>query len=71
MVAIGVTRHRLLTDSDKIADGIGRALRMIEDTFPGQSLAAISPLTEGADRSVARQVLARPAARLVVPMPMP
>lgn len=70
-MTIGVTGHRALSDSDKIAGGIDKALRKVEDTFPGQSLAVISPLAEGADRLVARRVLARSGARLVVPMSMP
>jgi len=71
MVAIGVSGHRILTEIDKITAGIDEALRHIERAFPGQSLTVISALAEGGDRLVAERVLARPRARLVVPLPLP
>src|SRR5436190_7862199 len=71
MVAVGVTGHRILTDLDKINAGVEEALRRIEQVFPGQPLTVISSLAEGADRLVVRQVLTRPQAHLVVPLPLP
>jgi hypothetical protein len=71
MVAIGVSGHRILTEIDKVTAGIDEALRHIERAFPGQSLTVISALAEGGDRLVAERVLARPQARLVVPLPLP
>ena len=71
MVAIGVTGHRYLADLDAITAGVDRALGTIEEMFPSQPLTVISPLAEGADRLVAREVLARSGARLVVPLPLP
>lgn len=71
MVAIGVTGHRFLTDLDRINAGIAEALRHIEQAFSDQPLTVISSLAEGADRLVAHQVLARPTAHLVVPLPLP
>src|SRR5215831_9555464 len=71
MVAIGVTGHRTLADLDRITAGVAEALRHIEQAFPGQPLTVISSLAEGADRLVVHQVLARPKARLVVPLPLP
>jgi hypothetical protein len=71
MVAIGVTGHRILTDLDQINAGMDRALRRIEQAFPGEPLTVISPLAEGADRLVAHRILARPKSRLVVPLPLP
>jgi hypothetical protein len=71
MVAIGVSGHRILTEIDKVTAGIDKALRHVERAFPGQSLTVISALAEGGDRLVAERVLARPRARLVVPLPLP
>jgi hypothetical protein len=71
MVAIGVTGHRFLAELDRLAAGVDEALRRIEQAFPGQALTVISPLAEGADRLVVQRVLARPGARLVVPLPLP
>jgi hypothetical protein len=71
MVAIGVMGHRFLAELDRLAAGVDEALRRIEQTFPDQALTVISPLAEGADRLVVQRVLARPGARLVVPLPLP
>lgn len=70
-VSIGVTGHRFLAEVDKIAAGVDEALRRIEETFPGEPLTVISPLAEGADQLAARRILARPGARLLVPLPLP
>lgn len=70
MATIGVTGHRVLTEPERIQAGVDQALDRIAQRFPGQPLAVISSLAEGADRLVARRVLARPAARLVVPLPL-
>ena len=70
MVAIGVTGHRILTELDKVNAGVDEALRRVEQVFPGQPLTVISSLAEGADRLVVHQVLARPKACLVVPLPL-
>jgi hypothetical protein len=71
MAAVGVTGHRVLTERERIEAGIADALGQIEVAFPGQPLTVISSLAEGADRLVVHQVLARPGARLIVPLPMP
>lgn len=71
MITIGVTGHRILTELEKIDAGIENALDHIENAFPNQSLAVMSQLAEGADRMVAQAVLARPGAKLIVPLPMP
>ncbi len=71
MTFVGVTGHRFLADLERITTGIDKALRRIEQAFPRQPLTAISSLAEGADRLVARRVLARPGARLIVPLPLP
>ena len=69
MIRVGVTGHRVLAEPDKIEAGVDAALRRIEQSFPGEPLAIISALAEGADRIVARHVLGRPRSRLVVPLP--
>jgi hypothetical protein len=46
-------------------------LDSIERSHPEQNFRLISPLAEGADRLVARQVLARPGCELIVPLPIP
>jgi len=70
MAIIGVTGHRVLSDFAKIEAGVDEAIRRIEQAFPSGPLEVISSLAEGADRLVARRVLVRPGARLVVPLPM-
>jgi TrkA-N domain len=71
MVAIGVTAHRVLTDLDKIVTGVDGALAQVERVFAGQPFTLVSSLAEGGDRLVVPQVLARPRALLVVPLPLP
>jgi hypothetical protein len=71
LIRVGVTGHRALAELDKINAGVEEALRRIEQLFPGEALTVISALAEGADRIAAHQVLARPGARLVVPLPLP
>jgi hypothetical protein len=69
-LTIGVTGHRILTEIDKIRAGIAEAIKKIEATFPDRALLVLSPLAEGADRLVAGQVLKRPGAQLIVPLPL-
>ena len=71
MIRIGVTGHRVLTEREKIEAGVEEALDHIEQTFPDQPMTVISALAEGADRIVARGVLARLNSRLIVPLPFP
>jgi len=70
LIRIGVTGHRILAERDKIDRGVEEALGKVEQLFPGEILTVVSALAEGADRIVARRVLARPGARLVVPLPL-
>jgi hypothetical protein len=70
-ISIGVTGHRILTEIEKIERGIVKALAHIEQSHPEQTLTVLSSLAEGTDRLVARCVLTRANARLVVPLPMP
>jgi hypothetical protein len=72
---IGVTGHRDLADPDALTPAIDEAIRALSQRVLGAranpSLLIISALAEGADRLVARQVLARPAAELEVVLPLP
>ena len=61
----------MLAGLEKIDAGVEEALRRIEQEFPGEPMTIISALAEGADRIVARHVLARSGARLIVPLPLP
>ncbi len=70
-VRLGVTGHRFLAEVDEIAAGVEEALGRIARAFPNRRLTVISPLAEGADRLVVKQVLARPRARLIAPLPLP
>lgn len=70
MIRIGVTGHRILAELDRIELGVEEALGRVEQLFPGESLTVVSALAEGADRLVAWRVLARPDARLTVPLPL-
>jgi hypothetical protein len=70
LTRIGVTGHRILTDLEKIEAGVEAAVRRIELKFQGGPLTVVSALAEGADRIVARHVLARPDAGLTVPLPL-
>lgn len=67
---IGVTGHRILMELPKLEAGIATALHRIEMAFTGQALTLLSPLAEGADRLVARQVLARPGAGVIAILPL-
>ncbi len=61
----------MLAEPEKIEAGVEAALRRIELAFPGEPVTVISALAEGADRIVARHVLARPGFGLIVPLPLP
>ena len=71
VLRVGVTGHRILTLTEKIEKGIEEALTAIERKFAGRPLCLVSPLAEGADCLVARGLLRRKNARLLVPLPMP
>jgi hypothetical protein len=71
MPRIGVTGHRHLADVAAIDAGVEAALAAMEARFPEEPLRILSSLAEGADRLVARRVLARPGARLVAVLPLP
>ncbi len=73
---IGVTGHRDLADPDSFCAPIGEALRRRKELVPvspgvGLVPVVVSALAEGADRLVAKEVLADKDARLEVALPLP
>lgn len=68
-LVIGVTGHRKLADSVRVAARIDEALDKIALEAPSR-LVVLSPLAEGADRLVAERVLARGGAELEAVLPL-
>lgn len=74
VLRIGVTGHRVLGDAGSVRAAVDLALgRLLGGATAAVAAAAavISPLAEGADRLVARAVLARPGGMLDVLLPLP
>ena len=84
-VRIGVTGHRVLLDQDALAQRVRDVLRtqlfeLFDEqsrgliTSPGNTpvaLSVLTPLAEGADRLLAREVLAMPLGAIEVVLPFP
>jgi hypothetical protein len=70
-VAIGVTGHRFLKDTEVLIPAIDRVLTDIQIRSPNLPLTVISALAEGSDRLVTQRARALYGARLIVPLPMP
>jgi hypothetical protein len=73
---IGVTGHRRLDDEEALAGQVGRVLERVGEILPASPytqvlFTVVSPLAEGADRLVAREVLKNEGADLEVPLPLP
>jgi hypothetical protein len=73
MLRVGITGHVGLdpTKMMELENGIGEAIRHIEQAFPNRYLTVFSPLAVGADRLVARKLLEREASRLIAVLPVP
>lgn len=69
MTVIGVTGHRVLADVDGVHRALDGAVRELADRCP-EPWTVVSALAEGADRMVARRLLARPGTHLVVVLPL-
>jgi hypothetical protein len=74
-VVIGVTGHRKLTNESELAQRVNEAICQIRKMLPPLPstpvvLCVLSPLAEGADRLVARQVLGLPGSELEVVLPL-
>jgi hypothetical protein len=72
---IGITGHRCLDDPGALIPAIRQALRQLRGLLPEGPdadvvLVAVSALAEGADRLVARELLAEPGSRLEVVLPL-
>ncbi len=71
-LVIGVTGHRTLrADADQWVSPLSDVLERIRTRLPHTPVVVLSALAEGADRQLARMVMARLDAQLVVPLPMP
>lgn len=73
---IGVTGHRNLADDPSVRKRIAMVLDRIRELAPSSPttpilLGVVSPLAEGADRLVAREVLGRPDTALEAALPLP
>lgn len=71
MLCVGVTGHRILVETEKVAAGIDVAVQEIQAVYPGQCYRVLSSLAEGADRLVADRFLRLHGAQLEVPLPLP
>ena len=75
VLRVGVTGHRDLADQTSLRPAIRAALQGLAERFLGSEaeprLLVISALAEGADRLVAREVLAGPDAELEAVLPLP
>jgi hypothetical protein len=69
IVRVGVTGHRELADPDAVRRAVDDAVRALDDEGR-RPLEVWSSLADGADRVVARAVLARPRSRLVAVLPL-
>lgn len=72
---IAITGHGQLEDPEALAPAVREAVRRLLDLLPQHpesdvAVVAVSSLAEGADRLVARELLARPGSRLEVVLPM-
>jgi hypothetical protein len=70
MANIGVTGHRILTDLDKISQGVELTISRIVKEFPGQSLRLLTQFAEGSDRLVAQHFRKLKNARITVVLPL-
>jgi len=74
-IIIGVTGHRRLENEPALASDVASVLTEIERLVPSLpdtpvEFAVLTPLAEGADRLVAREVLKKPRAQLEAVLPM-
>ena len=67
---VGVTGHRHLAEPDKAAHEVDGVLDRLVEAHGVDVLVAVSSLAEGADRIVAKRVLARPHGTLHVVLPL-
>lgn len=75
-IVIGVTGHRTLDADSEVSDAIHSVVERIQQMLPSMQnttiiLSVLSPLAEGADRLVARDVLKTPGSTLEIVLPLP
>jgi hypothetical protein len=70
MINVGVTGHRIMTDLDKIHNGIDLAIERIQKKFPGQPLRLLTQFAEGSDRLVEQHFRNLKGSRITVVLPL-
>jgi hypothetical protein len=68
-IAVAITGHRILGDTERIVVGVREAIEQIQLAFPRRPLVVLSMLAEGADRLVAEEALRRPGTTHVAVLP--
>src|SRR5438067_9276021 len=68
---VGITGHRIVTETSAIWHGLTEALAQIATAYPGRPLLVLSSLAEGADRMAAEAVLRQPGSELIAVLPFP
>lgn len=76
VLKVGVTGHRSLENEAALARDVRKVLGRIREITASRggvppTIELVSPIAEGTDRLVAREVLKDPTARLRVPLPFP
>jgi len=76
VLKVGVTGHRSLENEDALARDVRKVLGRIREIAASRggvqpTIELVSPIADGTDRLVAREVLKDPTARLHVPLPFP
>jgi len=70
MIHIGVTGHRILSNTSKIEAGVDEVLSYIDQAFPKQDWTILSSLAEGADCLFVEKALKYKVGMLIVPLPL-
>ena len=70
-IAIGISGHRWVRESKDLLNAIDEVIETITQEYSYQSLKLLSPLAEGADRIVAKQILTSSNAYFVAILPFP
>jgi len=76
VLRVGVTGHRSLENEDMLTRDVRKVLGRIREIAVSHGgvppvIELVSPIAEGTDRLVAREILNDPTARLRVPLPFP
>jgi hypothetical protein len=69
-IVLGVTGHRVLTEIERLTDGVDKALRSLAVESGNREFRILSCLAEGSDRLVAERAIAELGASLSALLPM-